>query len=151
MPLLSSLHRLITTSGLLRLLALLLSLLSCGFLCLLLLCLASLFTSELLSPLLLLFGLDLAEKIAGSADLVANRQRTRFPNVRNNKEVGIELREDRGSSVRPVAQLAMCVIGSISQHRVAMYRGPRATLNDRRQHIYMGKRIGADNTSLEAA
>lgn len=114
LSLLSSLDSLVTTSGLLCLLTLLLSLLSRGLLCLFFFCLAGLFTSKLLSPLLLLFRLDLSEEVTGSTDLVANGQRTCLPSVWDDKKFCVELREDGGSSVRPVAQLAMCSIASVS-------------------------------------
>ena len=114
LSLLSSLDSLVTTSSLLSLLALLLGLLSRRLLGLFFLCLAGLFTSELLSPFLLLFGLDLTEEVTGSTDLVANGQRTCLPIVWDDKEFCVKLREDGGSSVRPVAQLAMCSIAPVS-------------------------------------
>jgi hypothetical protein len=46
----------------------------------------------LLAPLLLLLRLDLAEKVASGADLVADRKGTCLPCVRNDQEFGVELR-----------------------------------------------------------
>lgn len=69
---LSLLSTLDTTGSFLRLLALFLGLLSCSLLGLFFLCLAGLFTSKLLSPFLLLFGLNLAEQVTGGTNLVAD-------------------------------------------------------------------------------
>jgi hypothetical protein len=73
LSLFSSLNTFVGASSFLRLLALLLGLFSCRLLCLLLLGFARFLAAELLTPLLLFLGLDLAEEIASGANLVADR------------------------------------------------------------------------------
>jgi hypothetical protein len=95
-------------SSLFRLLALLLGLLRRRFLRLLFLGLARLLAAKLLAPLLLLLGLDLREEVARFADLVVDGQRARLPVVGDDKELGVELREDVGGGFRPVFLLLVC-------------------------------------------
>jgi hypothetical protein len=89
-------------SGLFRLLALLLGLLRRRFFRLLFLGLARLLAAKLLAPLLLLLGLDLREEVARFADLVVDGQRARLPVIRDDEELGVELREDVGGGFGPV-------------------------------------------------
>jgi hypothetical protein len=95
--------------GLLRLFPLLLSLLFGSFPCLLVFCLARLFSAKLLAPLLLFLSLDLREQIAGGADLVGDWKRACLPVIGDDEELGVELREDGGGSIGPVRGVSILI------------------------------------------
>lgn len=107
LALLSGLDTLGLASSLLGLLPLLVGFLCGGFPSLLLLGLASLLATELLAPLLLLFGLDLREQVGGLADLVVDGKRLSLPVIGDDKELCVKLVEDVLGCARPVIYVSV--------------------------------------------